>query len=148
MLSIDAKGRFAVPARFRERVSDLCGGKLVATVNIDVETPSLLVYPHTEFQRIEASLRELPTLDRKAQLLNYLIVGHAAECDMDTQGRVLLPQHLREHASLTKHVTVVGQSNKFEIWDSDAWAARRDEMFREAVALRANPSDALRELAF
>ncbi|MGI9333719.1 MAG: division/cell wall cluster transcriptional repressor MraZ [Gammaproteobacteria bacterium] len=146
-LNVDAKGRIAVPARFRERLSDLCGGKLVITVNIDIDTPSLLVYPHPEFQRIEAALRELPTFDKKSQVLNYLIIGHAHESDMDSQGRLLLPQTLREHAGLDKQAVLIGQSSKFEIWQAEAWHARREQMFQEAAELRSNPSDALRQLA-
>lgn len=146
-LNVDAKGRIAVPARFRERLSDLCGGKLIITVNIDIDRPSLLVYPQPEFHRIETALRELPTFDEKSQVLNYLIIGHAHESDMDSQGRVLLPQSLRDHAGLDKQVVLVGQSNKFEIWQAQAWSARREQMFKQAAELRSSPSDAMRELA-
>lgn len=145
-LSIDAKGRFAVPARFREGVTESCGGKLIATLNIDVATPSLRVYPLPEFQRITETLRTLPEVDTDAQTINYLILGHAAECDMDTQGRMLLPQNLRDHANLKKQITIVGQSTKFDIWDTAAWAERSNDMLKQALKLRNNPSEAVRAL--
>ena len=113
-LALDAKGRMAMPSRYRERLMESCGGHLVVTVDRD---HCLLVYPLHEWEVIEAKLVELPSLNREARLLQRLLIGHATECEMDGQGRILLPAMLREFANLDKKIVVIGQGKKFEIWD-------------------------------
>ena len=116
-LNIDAKGRMAMPSRYRERLLESCGGRLVVTVDRD---HCLLVYPLPEWEIIEAKLVELPSLNREARLLQRLLIGHATECEMDGQGRILLPAMLREFAKLTKKIVIIGQGKKFEIWDEQS----------------------------
>lgn len=117
-LALDAKGRMAMPSRYRDRLLEGCGGRLVVTVDRD---HCLLVYPLPEWEIIEAKLVELPSLNKQARLLQRLLIGHATECEMDGQGRILLPTMLREFAGLTKKIVMIGQGKKFEIWDEDAW---------------------------
>ena len=117
-LALDAKGRLAMPARYRDRLLEGCGGRLVVTVDRD---HCLLVYPLPEWEIIETKLVELPSLNKQARLLQRLLIGHATECEMDGQGRILLPTMLREFAGLTKKIVLIGQGKKFEIWDEDAW---------------------------
>ena len=95
-LSMDPKGRVAVPSRYRERLAESCGGKLVVTISLMERC--LAVYPFPDWQTIEDDLRELPALDKKAQAISHLLIGHASECDMDSHGRLLIPQTLREFA--------------------------------------------------
>jgi MraZ protein len=143
-LNIDAKGRIAVPARYRERLSELCAGRVVITISLLCR--SLTVYPFPDWQQIESALKNLPALDQAAQAIRHLLIGHANECEMDGQGRLLIPQSLREFASLDKQVKLVGQGTKFELWDDAAWARRREELLGQVDSLLAEPSEALRAL--
>lgn len=124
-LTLDAKGRLAVPARYREELSGQDGGRMVAT--IDSIERCLLLYPLADWSEIERKLVALPSLDPAAQRLKRLLVGHASDCELDAAGRVLLSPPLREYAKLQKHVVMIGQGNKFEIWDEATWNERRDQ---------------------
>lgn len=117
-LALDTKGRMAVPARYRDRLLEACGGRLVITVDRD---HCLLVYPLPEWEVIESKLVALPSLNEQARLLQRLLIGYATECEMDGQGRILLPTMLREFASLDKKIVLIGQGKKFEIWDEATW---------------------------
>ncbi len=117
-LALDAKGRMAMPSRYRDRLLEACGGRLVVTVDPD---HCLLVYPLPEWEIIEAKLVELPALNKQARLLQRLLIGHATECEMDGQGRILLPTTLRDFANLAKKIVLIGQGKKFEIWDETTW---------------------------
>jgi MraZ protein len=128
-ISVDAKGRMAMPARYRERLLDGCGGKLVVTVDRD---HCLLVYPLPEWEIIENKLIQLPSLNKQARLLQRLLIGHATELDMDAQGRILLPSILREYAGIEKKAVIIGQGKKLEIWDESTWNESQ-EAWVEAV---------------
>jgi MraZ protein len=117
-IAVDAKGRMAMPARYRERLLESCGGRLVVTVDRD---HCLLVYPLPEWEVIESKLIELPSLNKQARLLQRLLIGHATELEMDAQGRILLPAVLRDFAGLKKKAVLIGQGKKLEIWDEDTW---------------------------
>ncbi|MEQ6343038.1 MAG: division/cell wall cluster transcriptional repressor MraZ [Gammaproteobacteria bacterium] len=120
-LSLDTKGRMAMPAKYRDRLQDLCGGQLVITV--DRDDRCLLVYPLPEWEEIERKLAKLPSLNKQARRLQRLLIGHATECELDSAGRILLPPKLREYAGLDKQVMLLGQVNKFELWDEQVWNA-------------------------
>jgi MraZ protein len=143
-LSLDAKGRLAVPSRYRERLVEACGGKLIVTISLLERC--LVVYPYPRWQRIEDELKDLPALDSQAQAITHLLIGHAVDCDMDSHGRVLLSQALRNFAGLDRRIMMVGQVDKFEIWDDAGWNRRRDELLDGVPALHREPSDALRKL--
>ncbi|MDH5472566.1 MAG: division/cell wall cluster transcriptional repressor MraZ [Gammaproteobacteria bacterium] len=117
-LALDAKGRMAMPARYRERLMETCGGRLVVTVDRD---RCLLVYPLHEWELIESQLVNLPSLNKQARLLQRLLIGHATEMELDSQGRILLPTMLRDYAALDKKIVLIGQGKKFEIWDEQSW---------------------------
>ncbi len=117
-MAVDAKGRMAMPARYRERLLESCGGHLIVTVDRD---HCLLVYPLPEWEIIENKLIELPSLNKQARLLQRLYIGYATELEMDAQGRILLPVMLREYANLGKKTVLIGQGKKFEIWDELVW---------------------------
>ena len=112
-----------MPARYRERLLESCGGRLVVTVDRD---HCLLVYPLPEWGIIEAKLIELPSLNTQARLLQRLYIGHATELEMDAQGRILLPAMLREYAGLGKKTVLIGQGKKFEIWDESVWTESQE----------------------
>jgi len=143
-LSLDAKGRLAIPSRYRERLVEDCGGKLIVTISLLERC--LVVYPYPRWQRIEEVLKDLPTMDRQAQAINHLLIGHAVDCDMDGNGRVLLTQALRNFATLDKRITMVGLVDKFELWDEAGWLQRRDELLVDVPSIHEDPSDALQKL--
>jgi len=123
-VSLDAKGRLAIPSRYRERIASRAEGHLVATVDRDY---CLLIYPLPDWEEIERKLVRLPTLNRQVRRLQRLMVGYATELEMDGHGRILVPRELREFAGLDRSAMLIGQGNKFELWDEERWNTRRDE---------------------
>jgi MraZ protein len=123
-LTLDVKGRLAMPTRYRERLQERCGGKLVVTVDKD---QCLLIYPFPDWEELERKLMKLPSFNPQARRLQRLMVGHATELDLDGNGRILLPPSLREYGLLSRDVMLVGQGMRFELWDETRWNERRDE---------------------
>lgn len=115
----------AMPSRYRERLLENCEGQLVVTVDPD---GCLLVYPLPEWEVIESKLVKLPSFNKRAKSIQRLLIGHATECDMDGQGRILLPTLLRDYAGLTKKIVMIGQGKKFEIWDEEVWNDSQDAL--------------------
>ncbi len=128
-LTLDAKGRLAIPARYRERLHERCAGQLVLT--IDTDERCLLLYPLPEWEAIERKLDGLPSLNPHARRVQRLLMGHATDTEMDGQGRILLPPPLRQYARLDKRVVLIGQGKKFELWDEAYWNERRDQWLAE-----------------
>lgn len=126
-LNLDAKGRLAVPSRYREALRQACGGQLVVTVDREC----LLLYPLPAWEEIERKLISLPTFNPKVRRMQRLLVGHATEVELDGAGRILLPQPLRAFAGLEKEVVLIGQGHRFEIWNAELWARRREEWFAQ-----------------
>ena len=123
-LNLDAKGRMAMPSKYRERLLDQCGGQMIVTV--DRSDACLLLYPLPEWEDIERKLVRLGNLNSQARRLQRLLIGHATEVELDANGRILIPPPLREFAKLDKRVALTGQGNKFEIWDEVTWTEQRD----------------------
>ena len=128
-INLDAKGRLAIPAKFRERLAVLCGGHMVVT--IDTEERSLLIYPVNEWEEIEAKITSLPTFDPRARRIQRLLVGHATDVEIDGSGRILLPAALREYAGLEKETVLISQGKKLELWSKDSWEGTRDEYLEQ-----------------
>ncbi len=124
-LNLDSKGRLAVPTRYREALARECEGRLVLTINHSERC--LWLYPLPEWEQIERKLVALPSLDKSAERLKRILMGHATDCELDANGRVLIAPPLREFATLEKRAVLIGQGNKFEIWEEAHWNARRDE---------------------
>ncbi|MGB1237327.1 MAG: division/cell wall cluster transcriptional repressor MraZ [Pseudomonadales bacterium] len=124
-INIDAKGRMAVPSRYREQLMEQCGGQMVVT--IDTETRCLLLYPVDEWEIIQRKIEALPSFDPGARRIQRLLIGHACDVDMDSGGRLLINATLREYASLEKKVVLLGQGKKFEIWSESLWHQTRDD---------------------
>ena len=120
-LALDAKGRFAVPARYRDGLAAEGGSRLVLTAD---PSRCLLLYPLDAWEPIQARLMALSSFDERIRGLQRLLVGHADDVEIDASGRILVPPALRRYASLDKRVVLVGQGRKFELWDDAAWAAR------------------------
>lgn len=118
-VNLDNKGRLVVPTRYRGLLKDECQGRMVCT--IDLHQPCLLLYTLPEWEIIEEKLSRLSTMNPAEKRVQRLLLGHASECEMDNAGRLLLANVLRQHAGLTKEVMLVGQINKFELWDEQRW---------------------------
>jgi MraZ protein len=123
-INLDAKGRLAIPTRYRTYLTESCGGKFCATVHPDV---CLMLYPLHEWGPVQRKVMKLSNMNKKARDLQRLIIGYASELDMDTNGRLLLPPSLREFAKLDKQVVLIGVGNKFELWDEARWNERQNE---------------------
>lgn len=112
--TIDAKGRLIVPSKFRDRL----GSEFVATKGLD---GCLFVYPNEEWEKIEEKFRSIPLTTKDARKFSRFFFAGAAVCEVDKQGRILLPQVLREFADLQKDVVLVGVLSRIEIWSRDRW---------------------------
>lgn len=109
--SLDAKGRLFIPARMREELGD------VFYVTISPDT-CLSAYSDAHWQELRDKVNAMPYVKQRKM---RPLFAHATRCELDAQGRVLIPQKLRDFAGLTKSVTVVGNNNHAEFWDTDAW---------------------------
>ncbi len=136
-INLDAKGRLAIPTRYRQSLRDQCGGQVVAT--IDTDEPCLLIYPLPAWNAIQEKIEALPSFHPMTRRIQRLLIGHATDLDMDSQGRILLPPLLREYAGLTKKTMLLGQGKKFELWDEARWADRRDQYLDEASNAEETP---------
>jgi len=117
-LNLDSKGRLTVPSRYREALLVRCAGRLVITADFD---KCLLIYPQSDWEPIQQKLMEKSSLNPRIRGLQRQLVGHAEDIEMDAAGRVLVSPALREFAALGKNVVLVGQGNKFELWDKEKW---------------------------
>lgn len=119
--AVDSKGRIILPAKFREELGD----EFIITKGLD---NCLFVYGKREWAILEEKLKRLPLAKPEARAFVRFFFAGAAELGCDKQGRVLLPNNLREYASLNKDVVVIGVSNRIEIWDSAAWEAYNEQV--------------------
>lgn len=124
-ITIDTKGRLAIPTRYRSALG--AEEKIPLVVTIDTEEKCLLLYTAVQWQVIEDNLQKLPSFNAAARRIQRLLIGHAADVEVDANGRVLIPTVLREHAKLEKEVLMIGQGNKFEVWNKELWESRREE---------------------
>jgi MraZ protein len=117
-VKLDAKGRLALPTRYRALITERYAGQLVLTVHTD---GCLLLYPQPEWEDLELQLIRTPNQDRRTRNMQRMLVGYATEVEMDGNGRILIAPRLREFARLDKNVALVGVGKKFEIWNEEAW---------------------------
>lgn len=123
--NIDAKGRVAVPARFRETLGELC----YVTKGLD---GCLFVLSSEEWAKLSEKVREMPI--SKARDLQRFFFSGAAEARLDKQGRILIPANLREYADLSRDVAFIGASSRAEIWDLGKWQKTSENLTKENVA--------------
>ena len=122
--SVDSKGRVSIPSRFREIIADRYDGRLVLAMDYD---KCLTVYPLEEWEKLEEKIKTLSLVKQEVKDFRRFLLSSATECELDKQGRVLIPPPHREHAGITKNVTVVGIIDKIEIWDLKTWEARASQ---------------------
>ncbi|EME2025608.1 division/cell wall cluster transcriptional repressor MraZ [Cronobacter sakazakii] len=139
LVNLDSKGRLSVPTRYRDLLNDASSGQMVCT--IDIHHPCLLLYTLPEWVIIEQKLSRLSSMNPAERRVQRLLLGHASEYQMDSAGRLLLAPVLRQHAGLTKQVMLVGQFNKFELWDEATW----HQQVREDIDAEQSSSEVLSE---
>jgi len=122
-VTLDAKGRLAIPTRHRERIAVRSDGQLVVTVD---KGQCLLIYPLPDWEEIERKLVRLPSLHKRTREMQQIMVGYATEVDIDGHGRILLSRELREFAGLDRSAVLIGQGHRFELWDEERWNEKRD----------------------
>jgi MraZ protein len=127
-VALDAKGRMAIPTRYRERLAARCAGEIVITVDKD---HCLLIYPLPDWEELERKLVRLPSMHKVARRIVRIMVGYATEVDIDANGRILVSRELRDFAGLEKQAVLIGQGNKFELWDEETWIEKRDAWLAE-----------------
>ena len=115
--TLDAKGRIRIPTRFRDILKTRYEDRFVIT-NLD---RCLVAYPLQEWEIIEERLGSLSLVRQDVKAFQRFFISGATECNFDKQGRVLIPQTLREHASLEREVVLAGMLRSFEIWSKDYW---------------------------
>ena len=144
-LNLDTKGRLAIPVSHRTALSERCAGKLVVTVNNTREN-CLWLYPLDEWERVEQKVVNLPSFDPNHQKLKRFLIGYASDVEMDKSGRILLPSPLRDFAMLDKAIYLVGQGNKFEIWNDELWAKKCSQWMQEDMEIE-NMSTELEQIS-
>ena len=125
--SIDTKWRLIIPAKFRE----LLGEELVLTKGLD---GCLSIYPMDEWNAFEEKLKALPLTNKSARTFSRFFVAGAASCELDKQGRILVPATLREFAGLEKDVVLTGNINRIEIWSKEKWSENNNYDDMDAIA--------------
>ena len=131
-INLDAKGRVALPTKYRDRVTNRCDGHMVLTVH--PFDRCLLLYPLADWEVIESQVNALPnSTSRQVRRLQHLMVGYATELDLDAANRLLLPAMHRDHAELDKRLILVGQGQKFEIWSEARWTSMTETYLNETV---------------
>ena len=125
--SVDAKGRVIMPAKFRETL----GNKFYVTRGLD---KNLQIYSCDEWDKMYQKLSTLPMVDRNSRALSRLLLSGCVECEVDKQGRILIPQSLRAYASIEKDVVVIGNGNKVELWSSEMWDGYINDLDADLIA--------------
>ncbi len=127
--SLDNKGRLIVPSKFRDQLGDV----FIITKGLD---NCLFVYPKDEWEILEGKLKQLPLTSKDARAFVRFFFSGATECELDKQGRILIPGNLREHCKIDKDAVIIGVSNRAEIWSKEEWDLYNDDesLSYEAIA--------------
>ena len=121
MHTVDPKGRVSVPARFRDLILASNEDRVMITNFRAEKTPCLDIYPYPAWLRLEESVAQQPQFDPKVQAFTLYYISSAQECQVDKQGRILLPPILRSYAKLGESVVVSGAGAKFQVFDQASW---------------------------
>lgn len=127
--TVDAKGRLFIPAKLREGLGD----RFIATKGLE---DCLFVFHQTEWEAFGEKLRSLPLASGAARAFTRMFFSGATDCEVDSQGRILLPANLREYAQIDKEVVIVGVSSRVEIWAKPKWEEycdKAEESFEETA---------------
>ncbi len=144
-VSIDAKGRVALPTRFREQLRSETSATVIMTVN--PWDRCLWFYPLAEWERVDAKLLSLPDGDAASRRAKQVLRGYATDCEFDGQGRILMSGEHRNFAGLQHKAALLGQGNKLELWDASAWERQRDEWLAQIDSRTTPVSGVLQDLS-
>lgn len=136
-INLDAKGRLAIPVKYRDLLLSHCNGEMVIT--IDTDERALLIYPKPEWEDIQRKVQALPSFNPASRRVQRLLIGHATDIQLDGSGRILVPPPLREYAHLEKKSVMLGQGNKLELWSEEHWVSRRDNWLEDKDGLTLPP---------
>ena len=125
--SVDAKGRVIMPAKLREDI----GEKFIITKGLD---GCLFAYSKTEWNNFEEKLKALPLTNKNARDFVRFFLSGAVECEIDKQGRFLIPMNLRTSANLEKEAVIIGVGTRLEIWNKSIWQSKDEEISAEEIA--------------
>lgn len=128
-VSMDSKGRIAVPAKFRQLLNNTSA---VVTRGLD---KSLFLYPKVEWEKIAEKLSNLPLSKSNSRAFSRLMLAGAFDVEIDKQGRMMIPEYLRKFSNLTKRVVVAGLYNRIEIWDEEEWEIYKANTERESTSI-------------
>jgi len=148
-INMDAKGRMAIPTRYRGLLEETCANQLVIT--IDMKSPCLTLSPLPEWKRFEEKVAALPAMDELGEMLSRFVVGQAKDLLVDGSGRILIPSELRGYADLEKKLVLVGRTQRLELWAQENWDAEREksqQTYRGMLLDKENMSDALKSLSW
>jgi MraZ protein len=144
-ITLDAKGRLAIPTKYRERLAGHCNGHLICTVDY---RRCLLIYPLPDWEDTEQKLMQLPSLNATAQKIRGLLMGYATDIELDAHGRVLIPKEHRNFANLDRQAILFGQGNKFELWDEANWNERLEQWLADGADSGADLPAELESLSY
>jgi MraZ protein len=125
-INLDAKGRLAVPTRYRELIDVQCAGRLVLTYSA-FDSGALWLFPEQEWKRVRDEVMQLSTFKPSHRALQRRLVGSATPVEPDGSGRIQLPQTLRQVTDMEKHIVILGMGNRFEIWNEEVLNRKRME---------------------
>jgi MraZ protein len=125
-INLDAKGRLAIPSRYRDAIQEACGGRMVLTYSA-FDSGALWLYPEKEWERVRDEVTRLSTFNPGHRSLQRKLVGSATAVELDGSARVLLPQTLREVTGLERRVVMMGMGSRFEIWNEAILNQKRAE---------------------
>ena len=123
---MDAKGRLAIPIRYRDTIQEQCGGRLVLTYSA-FDAGALWLYPESQWERVRDEVTGLSTFNPGHRSLQRRLVGSATPVEPDGSGRIQLPLTLRQVAGLEKRVVMMGMGERFEIWNEAILNQKRSE---------------------
>jgi len=126
-INLDAKGRLAIPTRYRDAISESSSDQLILTINPFDTNHNLWLYPLPEWERVQRQVMALSTSNETHRWVQRFLVGSAARCDLDSAGRILIPGPQREFAGLSKKIALLGLGHRFELWDDATWNALRNQ---------------------
>lgn len=138
-VSLDTKGRLAIPGKVREQLEAM--GTSTVVITLDHQEPCLKVYPPSVWQRIEDRIKSVKGDNRRARMIVRLLLGNSTECEWDGSGRVLLPAYARQIAGLSKECVLMGLSDYLEIWDKARWGNELEEYFNDPSAFGDLPDE-------
>lgn len=132
-VNLDEKGRIAIPSRYREKVQKASKGELVVSIAVTSRgvgmTDCLWIYPLTEWEVFETKLKNLRSSSEKISDFKRFVVGSAFDCEMDSQGRIMIPEKIRKFANLTdKRMVLAGNIDRLELWNEEVWNAKEEQL--------------------